>query len=118
MSLKDIVVNEIVKGVKTTEPLYKISYLMPDLSFDGDDIRSAGVSEIKCVIYNKSTYFHNFREQYEDVYDPREKLEEKWFNLLDPKIKHHDFEDLDIITKDDEKLRFLYFYKLSVELIN
>ena len=113
-----MIVNEISKGVKTTEPLYKISNLMPELSFDGDDVRSAMVSSIKCVIFNKSTYFNNFKEQYEDEYDPLAKLEEKWSNLLDNKIKHHEFEDLDIITKDDEKVRFLYFYKLSVELIN
>ena len=60
-----MVVNEIVKGVKTTEPLYKFTYIMPDIEFDDEDtdrIYSVSLTNIKSVIFNKTTYVENSLE--------------------------------------------------------
>lgn len=113
MSLKNIVVNEISKCVKTTEPLYKITYIMPDIEFDDDDddrIVGVSCSNIKSVIYNKSTYVENSFECSADY------IERNWNEIIDKERHHHNISKLNLSI--DRCDRHIMLYKLSVELIN
>jgi hypothetical protein len=113
MSFKETIVNEIVKSVKTNEPIYKITYIMPEVSFEGDEVWTAGCCNIQSVIYNKSTYFENLRENC-----CIEKIKENWSLIIDKERKHHNIDMFNIITENNEKFDAIYLYKLSVELLN
>lgn len=113
MSLKNMVVNEIVKGVKTTEPLYKFTYIMPDIDFDDEDtdrIYSVSLTNIKSIIYNKTTYVENSLESVPDC------IERNWNEILDTKRHHHEISRFNLYI--DRCDRHVMLYKLSVELIN
>lgn len=113
MSLKDMVVNEIIKSVKTNEPLYKFTYIMPDIDFDDEDtdrICSVSCTNIKSVIFNKSTYVENSLECVPDC------IEKNWNEILDTNRHHHDISRFNLFI--DKCDRHIMLYKLSVELLN
>ena len=113
MSLKNMVVNEIVKGVKTTEPLYKFTYIMPVIEFNDDDrdkITLITCSKIKSVIYNETTYVENSIECFDND------IECNWNEILDITRHHHDISKFNLSI--DSCDRQVMVYKLSVELIN
>ena len=112
MSLKEMIVNEISKGVKTTEPLYKITYIMPDLEINDDDDYESKYNiscDRKTVIWNKSTYMENMIDSCKVF------VEECWNEVIDKNQHCHKSNRFGYIEKWD---RSIYVYKLSVELIN
>ena len=114
MSLKDMVVNEIVKGVKTNEPLYKFTYIMPDIGFDDEDrdrLTHISCSNIKSVIYNYSTYVENSLEGSADY------IERNWDEITDKNRHHHDISRFNIFIDRCDEIH-LMLYKISLELIN
>ena len=114
MSFKNMVVNEIVKGVKTTEPVYKFTYIMPDIEFDDEDpdrIYSVSCSNIKSVIFNKTTYVENSIDCL-----PPDCIDSNWNEILDTNRHHHYIGQFNLII--DKCDRQVMLYKLSVELLN
>jgi hypothetical protein len=114
MSIREAIVNNIVEGISTKEPLYKFTYIMPEIEFGDDDqsdrIETITCSNIKSVIFNKSTYVENSLECNPDF------IEHNWNEIIDKARHHHDISKFNLFLERCD--RYVMLYKLSVELIN
>jgi len=106
MSIREAIVNNIVEGISTKEPLYKFTIVFPEIQRDGD------YSHICCIkrsiIWNKSTYLENYNDR-----------EEYWDEIIDKDRNGHELDRFglegDFGWDSQEEV---YLIKLSVELIN
>jgi len=112
MSIKEAIVNNIVEGISTKEPLYKITYILPNLEINDDDDDEEKYyvhCDRKTVIWNKSTYMENM------IDSCKEFVERCWNEVIDKNNHHHYINRFGYRTKNDTNIMV---YKLSVELIN
>jgi len=112
MSFQDSVIKEIADMTTTKEPLYKITYIHPEIDESGI------VMEKAIVILDYSTFVYNCREYTTD----KETLKHNWETILaGGQIDAYWFGDLcpDYEYKYNELMKpIIMVYVASVELLN
>ncbi len=113
MSIKEAIVNNIVEGISTKEPLYKITYMLPNLDINEDDDDDEDKYTVSCyrktVIWDKTTYMENMNDCCKEF------VERCWTEILDKNLYHHTVNKFGYIQEYD---KYITVYKLSVELLN
>jgi len=117
MSIKEAIVNNIVEGISTKEPLYKITYILPTLDIDDEDYdedyehdKYTISCKRKTVIWDKTTYKENVGSLLSDA-----EKEDRWLHIIDPKKTNHCIHSFGYPKIYEQ---WIVLYKLSVELIN
>jgi len=124
MSFQDSVIKEIADMTTTKEPLYKITFIKPQLKIydnptnsESDDedysvpIKYCMICRIRTVIFDKSTWLNT----YNGCLHNTEYLDNEWKNLLD--MKHHSHK-AEVFGFEVPSGHHIVCRKLSVELLN
>jgi len=105
------IVNDIMDKVATKEPIYKITYVLPSFTNQGDDEDPEYCVEvdIKSVILNYSTYKENSLEIVDEY------IERNWKEIINKGSKTH---RATMLNEKEQYNQTIYCRKLAVELLN